>query len=79
MKTALFSLLAATFTGLVSFASGAFDAADFLSALFAAGLLAWTIAQYAREVRPMTLARPIRLPAPLGVRHAATPVGRLAA
>lgn len=79
MKTALISFLAATAFGLVSLASGAFDAAEFVSLFFAAGLAAWTLAQYARDFRPLTLARPIRLPAPLGVRHAALQVGRLAA
>ncbi len=79
MKTALISFLAATAFGLVSLASGAFDAADFVSLCFAAGLAAWTFVQYSREFRPLTLARPIRLPAPLGVRHAAMQVGRLAA
>lgn len=80
MKTALISLLAATFLGLVSSASGrAFDAADFIALLFTSGLLAWTFEQYSRASRPLTLARPIRLPAPLGVRHAGKQVGRLAA
>lgn len=65
MKTALFSLLAATFVGLVSTASGAFDAAHFISALLAAGLVAWTIESYSRKPRPLTKARPTRLPAPL--------------
>lgn len=79
MKTALISLLAATFVGPVSFASGAFDAAYFVSALLATALVAWTLEQYSREPRPLTLARPIRLPAPIGVRHAVKQVGRLAA
>ena len=79
MKTALISFLAATVFGLVSLASGAFDAAEFVSLSFAAGLAAWTLSQYARAFRPLTLARPIRFPAPLGVRHAALQVGRLAA
>lgn len=79
MKTALISFLAATAFGLVSLASGAFDAAEFVSLSFAAGLAAWTLSQYARACRPLTLARPIRLPAPLGVRHVALQAGRLAA
>lgn len=79
MKTALFSFLAATAFGLVSFASGALDAAEFSTLFFAAGLAAWTLAQYSRDFRPLTIARPIRLPAPLGVRHAVPRVGRLAA
>lgn len=79
MKTALISFLAATTFGLVSFASGALDAAEFSALFFAAGLAAWTLAQYSRDARPLTLARPIRLPVPLGVSHAAPRVGRLAA
>lgn len=79
MKTALISFLAATATGLVFFASGAIDTAEFTALFFAAGLAAWTLEQYSREYRPLNLARPIRLPAPLGVRHVAPRVGRLAA
>ena len=79
MKTALISFLAATAFGLVCFASGAFDAADLVSLSFASGLAAWTLAQYSREFQPLTLARPIRLPAPLDVRHVESRVGRLAA
>lgn len=79
MKTALISFLAATTFGLVFLASGALDAAQFSALFFAAGLAAWTLAQYSREYRPLMLARPIRLPAPLGVRHAEPRVGRLAA
>lgn len=65
MKTALISLLAATFIGLISFASGAFDAAHFISALLAAGLVAWTVEQYSREPRPLDRVRPLRLPSPV--------------
>ncbi|MBA3850493.1 MAG: hypothetical protein C0502_10960 [Opitutus sp.] len=80
MKTALLSLLTATLLGFASRASGRpFDAADFIAISFATGLVAWTLEQYSREPRPLTLARPIRLPAPLGVRHAALQAGRLAA
>lgn len=79
MKTALISFLAATAFGLVSVASGALDTAEFSALFLAAGLAAWTLAQYSREFRPLTLARPIRLPAPLGVRHVAPRAGRLAA
>lgn len=79
MKTALISFLAATAFGLVFLASGAFDAADFVTLVFAAGLTAWTFAQYTREFRPLLIARPIRFPAPSGVRHAEAQVGRLAA
>lgn len=79
MKTALISFLAATTFGLVSLASGALDAAEFSALFFAAGLATWTFAQYSREFRPLTIARTIRFPAPLGVSHAAPRVGRLAA
>lgn len=79
MKTALISFLAATTLGLVSFASGAIDAADFCALFLATGLVTWTLEQYNRTARPLSLARPIRLPASLGVRHAAPRVGRLAA
>jgi len=79
MKTALISFLAATAFGLVTLASGALDAAQFSALFFAAGLAAWTLAQYSREDRPLTIARPIRLPAPLGTHSAELRVGRLAA
>lgn len=79
MKTALISLLAATFVGLVSTASGAFDAAHFISALLATGLVAWTLEQYSREPRPLTKARPIRLRAPMAVPAAPKHAVRLAA
>jgi hypothetical protein len=63
MKTALISLLTATLLGFAASASGRlFDAADFTAIVFATGLAAWTIGQYAREFRPLTLAKPIRLP-----------------
>ena len=63
MKTALISLLTATLLGFASYASGRpFDAADFTAIIFATGLSAWTINQYGREFRPLTLAKPIRLP-----------------
>jgi hypothetical protein len=41
--------------------------------------VAWTLEQYSREPRPLTLARPIRLPATLGSRHSEPQAGRLAA
>lgn len=63
MKTALISLLTATLLGFASYASGRpFDAADFTAIVFATGLAAWTVSQYGREFRPLTLAKPIRLP-----------------
>jgi len=80
MKTSLISVLIATLLGLASVASGRpFDAADFTAILFTLGLVAWTVNQYSREARPLLVARPIRLPAPVTVRHAAAPARRLAA
>jgi hypothetical protein len=79
MKTALLSLLTATLLGFAAIASGRHsDAADFFAIVFATGLVAWTISQYSRESRPLTYARPIRLPiaAPTHSVHAAS---RLAA
>jgi hypothetical protein len=80
MKTALTSLLTATLLGLASRASGrAFDAADFIAILFATGLVAWTIVQYTRVPRGLSLNRPIRFPVNLGGRQAKVTPGRLAA
>lgn len=80
MKTALISVLTATLLGIASLASGRpFDAADFIAILFSTGLVAWTVAQYSRVPRPLTLVRPIRLAAALGVRSAAASASRLAA
>jgi hypothetical protein len=80
MKTALTSVLTATLLGFASIASGRpFDAADFTAILFATGLVAWTIEQYSRQPRVLSLARPIRLPVNLGARHAPAQDSRLAA
>ena len=83
MKTSLISLisvLTATFLGFAALASGRpFDAADFMAILFTVGLVAWTVNQYSREPRPLLVARPIRLPAPIQARMSETPVQRLAA
>jgi len=80
MKTALSSILTATLLGLAFRASGrAFDAADFTAILFTTGLVAWTIAQYSREPRQLTVLRPIHLPVNLGGGSAKRPAGRLAA
>ncbi len=80
MKTALISILTATLLGFASVVSGRhFDAADFTAILFTTGLVAWTVSQYSRETRPLTLARPIRLTAPLATDSAAPVVSRLAA
>ncbi len=78
MKTTLLSVLTATLLGFASRASGRpFDAADFTAIMFATGLVAWTIDQYSRPARSLTLARPIRLP--VSVRSPQAPSSRLAA
>ena len=84
MKTSLISVLTATLLGLASVASGRpFDVADFTAILFTIGLVAWTVNQYSRAPRPLLVARPIRLPAPIKVRLALAlapaPARRLAA
>lgn len=81
MKTATTSLLAATLMGIAFYASGrAFDAADFIAIAFVTGLVAWTVSQYSREMRPLTpVARPVRLAVDSAVRHGGRQVGRLAA
>jgi hypothetical protein len=80
MKTALTSLLTATLLGIASRASGrAFDAADFIAILFATGLVAWTIQQYSRVPRALSLDRPIHFPVNLGGRQVRVTPGRLAA
>ncbi|HTL68494.1 MAG TPA: hypothetical protein VL200_12595 [Lacunisphaera sp.] len=80
MKTALTSLLTATLLGVASYASGRpFDAADFSAIAFATGLVAWTVEQYSRQPRVLSLNRPIHLPVNL-LRGAADPSAkRLAA
>ncbi len=80
MKTSLISVLAATLLGFASLVSGRpFDAADFMAILFTVGLVAWTVSQYTREPRPLLVARPIRLPAPIQSRVTVSTVSRLAA
>jgi hypothetical protein len=80
MKTALLSLLTATLLGFAAIASGRqFDAADFFSIAFTAGLVAWTVNQYSRELRPLTTARPIRLPISPAAARLVKPAARLAA
>lgn len=80
MKTALISVLTATLLGFASLASGRpFDAADFTAILFSTGLVAWTVNQYSRVLRPLHLARPIRLPVPLGKSLAPSRGSQLAA
>lgn len=80
MKTAQLSFVLATLLGFAALASGRhFDAADFVAIIFATGLAAWTLEQYTRAPRPLNLARPIRLPATLSVRHTARQAGRFAA
>lgn len=80
MKTALTSVLTATLLGFASLASGRpFDAADFIVILFTSALAGWTVAQYSRELRPLTRVRPIRLTAPLAARPAPATVRSMAA
>jgi hypothetical protein len=70
MNTALTSIITATLLGFASLASGRpFDAADFTAIAFTTGLVAWTVAQYTRTPRALTLTRPIRLPAPVATRR----------
>ncbi|HRG54819.1 MAG: hypothetical protein JNG82_08435 [Opitutaceae bacterium] len=80
MKTALISVLTATLLGFASLASGRhFDAADFTAIMFTTGLVAWTIGQYSRAPRALSLARPIRLPIQAGLPAAKAPAIRLVA
>lgn len=80
MKTALISVLTATLLGFASLASGRhFDAADFTAIMFTTGLVAWTIGQYSRTPRALSLARPIHLPIQAGVHAAKAPAVRLVA
>jgi len=80
MKTALISVLTATVLGFASLASGRhFDAADFTAIMFATGLVAWTIDQYSRAPRALTVARTFRLPLHVNVRPAKVSSARIAA
>lgn len=80
MKTSLISLLTASLLGFASLASGRhFDAADFIAIVFTIGLVAWTIGQYSRAPRALTMARPIQLPARGNVRPAQSTSFRQAA
>jgi len=80
MKTALISVLTATLLGFASLAGGRpFDAADFTAILFTTGLVAWTIDQYSRVPRGLTVARTFRLPARVHAGPAKAPAIRLAA
>src|SRR5882757_6768565 len=77
MKTALISVLTATLLDVASLASGRhFDAADFTAIMFATGLVAWTIEQYSRAPRALTIARTFRFPTRV---NAKAPPMRLAA
>ena len=80
MKTALISVLTATFLGFASLASGRpFDAADFTAILFTTGLMAWTVGQYQFRPRALLLSRPISFPAQRATRRETVAMGRLAA
>jgi hypothetical protein len=79
MKTALISFFAATLLGAAFLAGGRLiDAANLIALLFSAGLVAWTVAQYSRVTRPLSVNRPVRLPVPMR-RRALAPAVRLAA
>jgi hypothetical protein len=68
MKTALISFITASLLVVASFASGRpVSAFDFVIILFTTGLVAWTVEQYSREVRPLTSERPLRFPVAPGV------------
>ncbi len=73
MKTTLLSLLVATLLGF------AFGSSTFVALAFAAGLIAWTIAQYRCEPRALMLARPIHLPIKPTVGRLGGTTGRQAA
>jgi hypothetical protein len=80
MKTTLSSFLTATVLGFASLASGRpFDAADFTAILFATGLVAWTIEQYSRVPRSLTMNRPVRLSSALHLPATSRSAHRLAA
>ncbi len=80
MKTALISVLTATLLGFASLASGRhFDAAGFTAIMFTTGLVAWTIGQYSRAPRALSLARPIRIPLQASSPATKAPAIRLAA
>jgi hypothetical protein len=80
MKTALISVLTATLLGFASLASGRhFDAADFTAIVFTTGLVAWTVGQYNRAPRVLTLTRPIQLPDRANLRPIQPQVVRQAA
>ena len=80
MKTTLISVLTATLLGFASLASGRpFDAADFTAIVFTTGLVAWTMGQYSRAPRALTIARPIQLPTRVNVRPSQAPAIRQAA
>ncbi len=80
MKTALISVLTATLLGFASLASGRhFDAADFTAIMFTTGLVAWTIEQYSRAPRALTVVRTFRFPSRVNASATKAPVIRLAA
>lgn len=80
MKTILTSALTATLLGFASRFSGrSFDVIDFTAILFTAGLVGWTIEQYSREIRVLTVARPIPFPVNLAPSRAKISAPRLAA
>ena len=80
MKTALISLSTASLLAIAFVLSGRpFDAANVTALLFSTGLVAWTVSQYSRGLRPLSIARPIRLPAPMHKSISASRIHQLAA
>jgi hypothetical protein len=80
MKTVLISVLTATLLGFASLASGRpFDAAVLIPVLFCSGLVALTVMEYSRDLRPLARVRPIRLTSPLADGSTPSVVRRLAA
>ena len=80
MKTILTSAFTATLLDFASRFSGrSFELIDFTAILFASVLVAWTIEQYSREPRLLTVGRPIRFPVNLAPSRAKNSAPRLAA
>ena len=77
MKTTISFLFAATLLGFASFINNhSIDAADLLAITFAAGLVAWTVSEYSRELPPLKRhAKTV----PFVVPHPVSAANRLAA
>lgn len=80
MKTLLTSLVTASFLSLAAFATnGSFNASDLVAVGFATGLVAWTVSQYTRTMRPLLVARPIPFPSAFSAPAVSGATARLAA